>query len=856
MKLNLFLLAFVFSAFNSLAQLNEDFSDGDFTSNPVWTGDIADFQVNTQKQLQLNTSIADTSYLTTPSTSLSGSQWTFFVKLSFNPSSSNFARVYLASDNANIQGSLNGYYVQIGSTADNISLYRQDGNSSTLLIDGPASALNFSTNQVSVKVTRDNSGNWELLTDLNGGSSFISIGTHLDATHSSSAFFGVYCRYTVSNSTKFYFDNIKIGNIEVDTVGPKIISHYFNSLYNLKLVFDEPISESSAINKFNYSISPSIGNPLAASFSSSIPNEVELIFSGLEAGMGYTLSVEDVQDLKGNISGEQNWDIYYPDNFDILINEIMADPSPVVGLPDAEYVELYNSTNHRINIKNFYFDGFQLPNYDMPANGYLIMTSTTNEVALSTYGNTIGLSGFSLLNDGTSLVLTNNLGDIIHAVQYSSSWYGNSAKSEGGWSLEQVNQSKPIEGATNWTAANNQIGGTPGYVNSVNESAPDITPPSVLEAIIISDNKVMVSFDEAIYNPLNTSWRPWEIIGLGLTTFNTYDLYSFNNNIQFEFPAIFQNGVEYTMNLVDTIFDCSGNMLLPPLKIKLKKPDQYMKGDLVINEILADPKTNGVDYVEIYNRSAKELSLKGFSLAYLSDDSLEYSGKIALTEAYLNISPSEYLIFSKSGSTVKSQYFTPNPANFYDLVSLPTMNNTEGNIFLLDPDEGVADSLFYNESMYSPLLNSTDGISLERVNYDDPTIEGNWFSAAETVGFGTPGYKNSKFMQGDLTGAQIEIITEIFSPDNDGYQDLLEIGYKLDNESVISKIFIYDSRGRLVKKLVENKLAATEGIVRWDGVNDENQKANIGIYVVYVETYDLQGNVNRYKKTAVLAGKL
>ena len=48
-------------------QFTDNFSDGDFTSNPIWVGDVGSFEVDTNNILHLNDSIASSSSLVTQS---------------------------------------------------------------------------------------------------------------------------------------------------------------------------------------------------------------------------------------------------------------------------------------------------------------------------------------------------------------------------------------------------------------------------------------------------------------------------------------------------------------------------------------------------------------------------------------------------------------------------------------------------------------------------------------------------------------------------------------------------------------------------------------------------------------------
>ena len=123
------------------------------------------------------------------------------------------------------------------------------------------------------------------------------------------------------------------------------------------------------------------------------------------------------------------------------------------------------------------------------------------------------------------------------------------------------------------------------------------------------------------------------------------------------------------------------------------------------------------------------------------------------------------------------------------------------------------------------------------------------------MGFGTPTYKNSQYSSFLYLEDPITILPEIFSPDNDGYNDVLNINYQFSVSGYIANVVIFDAKGRLIKTLIKNEMVGTKGGFIWDGIDENNQKALIGIYVVYIEVFDAIGNVKSYKKTAVLGGK-
>jgi hypothetical protein len=155
------------------------------------------------------------------------------------------------------------------------------------------------------------------------------------------------------------------------------------------------------------------------------------------------------------------------------------------------------------------------------------------------------------------------------------------------------------------------------------------------------------------------------------------------------------------------------------------------------------------------------------------------------------------------------------------------------------------------------LLDDVDGVSLERIDPNGPSSSPyNWHSAAESVGFGTPGRINSQYLPA-LTNGEINLTNDVFSPDLDGFEDVLQVSYVMTKEGLLGKATVFDDRGRVVRSLFSNEYLGTSGSFSWDGITDTNFKASIGVYVLLFEAFSIDGGVfYTVKKALTLAGKL
>ena len=838
----------------TFAQLQDDFTDGDFTNNPSWNGDNGKFTISTNL-LRLNDVAAGTAYLSPASAAIHNASWEFYIRMDFNTSSGNYAKVYLVSDQSDLSSTLNGYFLTIGgSTTDQIDLYKQTGSTPTKILSGISNSINFTTVKAKIKVTRDALGNWSLFTDVSSTGptgTYTLEGTVNDVTHTSSAFFGVQCIYTITRATLFYFDDFNVTGASVpDMIPPTVISTQAINQNSVLVNFSEVLDATSAQSTLNYSINNNIGTPTSATLQTDNKSVLLNVSPSLTNGLTYSIQVSGVKDPDSNIMLPATSDFLYfiaqpVAKKDVIVSEFMADPSPPVGLPEVEFVEVFNRSTNPIDFQNWKLsDGTAtatLPHFILMPASRLVITTTTGAAQFNA---SIGVTGFpSLNNAGDNIILKTPGNATVDSITYSTLWYHSDEKKDGGWSLEIVDPENICEEENNWTASENVNGGTPGTINSVNASNPDVTAPEILSAVIIGPKQVEINFNEKLdgHAMVMAQLNPTLII-------NSISYSSSLKKVILLTSDSFQPSVAYTL-MLNNVSDCSGNALIQN-EIQLILPEAASANDILINEILFNPRSGGVDFVELFNTTTKYISFKKWSLTNYVDNVTSNAKQIE--SGNIIIAPKSFMVFAAEPSTLKAQYARTIESVTYS-TTLPSMPDDEGSIALVDSLGQAIDYFLYSNNYHTPFLKDKEGVSLERVSLTSPTNDANnWRSASQFENFATPGYKNSASADGTtINEGEVTIEPEIFSPQV-APTDFTKINYHFEQAGYVANVTILDQQGHTIKSLANNEVLGVEGFIRWDGDRDDGGRARAGYYIALMEVFNAAGKVNVFRKRVVV----
>ena len=840
--------------FSSLAQLSDDFSDGDFTDNPTWVGTESLFIVNENGQLQLNADVAGEAWLYCDVDVSNGVEngeyeWHFWLKEAFSPSSKNFCDVYLCEN----------YFVRFGEAGSNdvVDLQRVDGNECVSVCRGTDTFI-ASSFSAFFKVTRDANGNWKVFVDKTGSGDYYIEAQGVDDTYNPNGRFGIETTYSASNSKKIFLDDIYAGPLIVDTEAPCLDSIIVLKYNKLELDFNEPIDNIYALDAENYYLDNQVGRPMYTEYNGNNCSSLILSFSKtIEEGVNYTLTINKIQDLSGNLSEELHHSFIHYNIYenDVVINEIMADPEPSVGLPSFEYIELYNTTDHSINLKNWVIkignsEKTITQELHIGSKGFIILCSEDAVPSFSEYGECVGFSTFSIPNSGSSITLLSTTRKSIHKLVFNSQWYRDNEKANGGWSLEQIDPHSPCLDAANWRASCDRNGGTPGAENSVNDE--NLIVPDIDYINVLSENSIEVVFNQkmdsiALKNPDNYT----------IVEFNTHPYNVQPSEDMKSVTLFFQQ--EFLFHKFHKILvfgsNCSGVPVLDGCSYAFGIPDNAVGGDVVINEILFDPISPAADYIEIYNKSDKILNINMIKLGVVKSsfpNPPDTTVKTICSEGR-QLMPDSYLLLTTTPEEIGSQYDCPTN-NFITMKSFPSYPNS-GATVLLYFDDKIIDFMSYSEDNHYPLLTETKGVSLERIC---PGIassdQENWHSAAAPF-YGTPGYQNSVFIDNNDQQANVEIVPAVFSPDGDGFNDVTTINLSCFQNDYAVKIIIFDSQGKFIRDLVNCQSIANQSCFVWNGLDDNGKKVPMGIYIMFIEVFDTHGDIKQFKKAVVVACK-
>ena len=870
-----------------IAQVMDTFSDSDFTNDPSWIGTDTSFIVNNSNQLQSAATAAGESWLATViarsvATRQSNltrkfndprevmtkvTEWRFWIRENFSPSANNFADVWLCADTSELPLVTQGYYLRFGAAGshDAIELYRKDPSGEQLICRGVDAAI-ASSFKVAVKVSRNHEGHWILSTDYENIGNYSVEAEGIDDTYPVEGYFGFHLHFTSSNAKKFYFDDIYVGPEIIDTEPPELLELETLGAHQLLLTFSESL-DASALNPQCYQILTrklwgSNNMPDTVVFQGN-PSKVLLCFiTPLPENTNLTLRVAEVSDLSGNIMPpiERRFAIYQAAENDIVINEIFADPTPVVGLPEWEYVELFNTTEFTINLKDWKFlvgnTGKTFPDVQIEPWGYLLLCKDDAAQELQRFGLTCGFSTFSIANAGATLRLLTPDETTISEVSFNDNWYHDADKKNGGWSLEQIDPFNPCAGTANWSASTDPMGGTPGCQNSIN--APNETSPRVARISMLGVDMVLLWFDQQMDRASLQDPTQYLVEELNLNPAEVICNPVENSSLELLFDYQFEQGEVYTL-VLNGMESCSGHPVTPDTKVQFGIPNEINSGDVLINEILFDPISPGVDYVELYNNSEKTFDLIELKLGVIRESFPNPADTVLkeITSDSRLLMPDSYLLLSTDGYTVCQQYDCE-PKNYLDMKSFPSYTNSGGMALLMSRQGEVIDQMTFSEKMHYPLLKETKGVSLERVSWKAPSDQvDNWHSAAEAVHFGTPGYHNSMMSveQEHQEETPITITPKVFSPDGNGFDDSCRVTYQLDESGCTMNVYVFSADGRMVRHLVKGELVAEVGDFVWNGMDSRGDRVPIGIYVVVTEVFDLEGGVKKFKNAVAVASQ-
>jgi Lamin Tail Domain len=634
-------------------------------------------------------------------------------------------------------------------------------------------------------------------------------------------------RYSSSRDRALWLDRLILdGNFEKDTLSPVVREAEVEAGHCIRVGFSERILKPAPAmftlygEGFSQGIFPDSleeqEQGVLISFLKDIPNRLPC-----------QLHVGGVEDLEGNFLRDTILNLMRNDAEwgDLVFNELLFDPDPALHY-DTEYLELFNRSAYLLNL-----EGWQLRvnerNYELVS--YLAKLNASMDPGAYAL-----VQGLTLPNEGAVLSLYSSEEKLIHAARYRVPWDGDDWKKEGGWSLESPDANELCTVSSNWEYSSDPSGGTPGRTNSMQVDLLDQEAPVLLFAGLGNPGECLLHYSETVALSAGQETE-FSLDPEGLEPEWVEALEPLSEILCLRFAKDFQLWHSFRLS-VPGVKDCMGNGSVQT-ELRAGAVSQALYGSVLINEIMYDPEEGKPEYVELYLPGEKFYDLQDLSIHLVKEGGSPES-PVALSSCSRLILPGQYLVLTKSVAHLVDAYGLQLSGQWVEVEELPALYNSSGSIYLTDRAAQVVDMAVYREEMHMELLDDPRGISLERIACDrSGTDPDNWHSAASIEGYATPGRKNSQAAGEHESKDLLTVMPEVFSPDGDGYQDLLEILISPGGQDWVVGVWITDLHGNQIRVLANNHIAGPSVSYTWDGEGENGSIQSMGFYVVHVRAY-------------------
>ena len=831
MKRFLFLLLMPFSV-DAQWTWHDDFTAPFSFSSRNWSGDTSSFVVDTALQLNAPASTG-VRILSKPSTIRQEAEWLLSVQLHFNPSSSNYTKVFVWADGPSPNQAQNGAYLKIGgNTSDQVVFGLKTNGQEEDLIVSPPALLNKEFIDLQIRLTVDASQVYQLEVDTAHwkGQQWINLGSAQTTNSTASQYFILQCFHTSTRADKFFFDDFYVsGQDFIDDASPQLL--HWKALPDRKIVleFNELLDSLEVLDPDYFHLIPSIAQVEQIAYSAR-HNTLTLSFPDhVSTDQDLSLHIQAIPDLSGNrldtLIGPWKWQ-NVPWN-EVLIAEVLADPSPVVALPESEGLELCNLGQQAVQLWNWQLSRgsltFSLDSLLLPPGECVWITDETQCNGSFPCVEVQWPSNFLPNESGTVRLLDarHRLVDLIH---YSNAFYAHPVKKEGGWTLErQLNSSLSCPDQQIWLASNEAIGGSPGRMNEQQTTLEEFEQPSFglvqyywnhSDSLELLFSELILSAEELILQlngenvPFRTNPMEEQILSAPFQ--------------HFQFPV--------SCHLSGQVSSCSGNQMVDTTFF-IHQPIPQAAQQWTFTEILFDTDQQQVEFVELQNNSQGPVDLRGLRLCKGEGEDLDCSDPI---EIPCLLAEGGLLVIS--GQEL-SDYMKSRTSTAMTLGSFPTLNDDGQQLLLLDSALNVLASVRYHADQHSLLLADPQGYSLCREG-----VGGHWHSNSQ---YGGQAGATCNHHQTAEKSTGIRLSSECISPNNDGHQDVLEIALQLTGGMHLSQIQILDGFGNTLCFLEEHLVSDGLIYLIWNGEDDLGQRLPIGTYFLLIESEDEKGDVKK-----------